>query len=219
MYNWYRLVGRFLLEDQKNAIKLRLDWFAQRDQLLVEKRRRKPTNYVPARFVSKMSPARIISFGGWGTRARSLYDAVVSAGRTLTDKESHCKRLAQDTTLATEGKERSKASWIPQTNDIWRRRSGSGCWGLIEKSPSVGYSACRVCTDFEGVGEFTQELTAYYDKEQEKLTQLSCFVQKTTDSIAALEKWRTRYLAKASIAEQLPLLRITWTGHLLPTRI
>ena len=203
-------VGRSLalLEDQKNAIKLRLDWFAQRDQLLVEKTKAE-ADELRARTVCEQNVPRkdYLALVDGVQGARSLYDAVVSAGRTLTDKESHCKRLAQDTTLATEGKE-----LLEKESDSINKRylEETERFRLLgpdlKKARQLDIQLAESVRTLKESENSLQELTAYYDKEQEKLTQLSLLCTKTTDSIAALEKWRTRYLAKASIAEQLPLL-------------
>lgn len=203
-------VGRSLalLEDQKNAIKLRLDWFAQRDQLLVEKTKAE-ADELRARTVCEQNVPRkdYLALVDGVQGARSLYDAVVSAGRTLTDKESHRKRLAQDTTLATEGKE-----LLEKESDSINKRylEETERFRLLgpdlKKARQLDIQLAESVRTLKESENSLQELTAYYDKEQEKLTQLSLLCTKTTDSIAALEKWRTRYLAKASIAEQLPLL-------------
>ena len=203
-------VGRSLalLEDQKNAIKLRLDWFAQRDQLLVEKTKAE-ADELRARTVCEQNVPRkdYLALVDGVQGARSLYDAVVSAGRTLTDKESHCSRLAQDTARATEGKE-----LLEKESDSINKRYLEETERFRLLGPDLKKAhqldiqlAESVRTLKESENSF-QELTAYYDKEQDKLTKLSLLCTKTTDSIAALEMWRTRYLAKASIAEQLPLL-------------
>lgn len=197
-----------LLEDQKNAIKLRLDWFAQRDQLLVEKTKAE-ADELRARTVCEQNVPRkdYLALVDGVQGARSLYDAVVSAGRTLTDKESHCKRLAQDTTLATEGKE-----LLEKESDSINKRylEETERFRLLgpdlKKARQLDIQLAESVRTLKESENSLQELTAYYDKEQEKLTQLSLLCTKTTNSIAALEKWRTRYLAKASIAEQLPLL-------------
>ena len=203
-------VGRSLalLEDQKNAIKLRLDWFAQRDQLLVEKTKAE-ADELRARTVCEQNVPRkdYLALVDGVQGARSLYDAVVSAGRTLTDKESHCKRLAQDTARATEGKE-----LLEKESDSINKRylEETERFRLLgpdlKKARQLDIQLAESVRTLKESENSLQELTAYYDKEQEKLTQLSLLCTKTTDSIAALEKWRTRYLAKASIAEQLPLL-------------
>lgn len=197
-----------LLEDQKNAIKLRLDWFTQRDQLLVEKTKAE-ADELRARTVCEQNVPRkdYLALVDGVQGARSLYDAVVSAGRTLTHKESHCKRLAQDTTLATEGKE-----LLEKESDSINKRylEETERFRLLgpdlKKARQLDIQLAESVRTLKESENSLQELTAYYDKEQEKLTQLSLLCTKTTDSIAALEKWRTRYLAKASIAEQLPLL-------------
>lgn len=203
-------VGRSLalLEDQKNAIKLRLDWFAQRDQLLMEKTKAE-ADELRVRTVCEQNVPRkdYLALVDGVQGARSLYDAVVSAGRTLTDKESHRKRLAQDTTLATEGKE-----LLEKESDSINKRylEETERFRLLgpdlKKARQLDIQLAESVRTLKESENSLQELTAYYDKEQEKLTQLSLLCTKTTDSIAALEKWRTRYLAKASIAEQLPLL-------------
>ncbi|WP_350456658.1 AAA family ATPase [Macellibacteroides fermentans] len=203
-------VGRSLalLEDQKNAIKLRLDWFAQRDQLLVEKTKAE-ADELRARTVCEQNVPRkdYLALVDGVQGARSLYDAVVSAGRTLTDKESHCSRLAQDTARATEGKE-----LLEKESDSINKRylEETERFRLLgpdlKKARQLDIQLAESVRTLKESENSLQELTAYYDKEQEKLTQLSLLCTKTTDSIAALEKWRTRYLAKASIAEQLPLL-------------
>jgi len=203
-------VGRSLalLEDQKNAIKLRLDWFAQRDQLLVEKTKAE-ADELRARTVCEQNVPRkdYLALVDGVQGARSLYDAVVSAGRTLTDKESHCSRLAQDTERATEGKE-----LLEKESDSINKRylEETERFRLLgpdlKKARQLDIQLAESVRTLKESENSLQELTAYYDKEQEKLTQLSLLCTKTTDSIAALEKWRTRYLAKASIAEQLPLL-------------
>ncbi|MFY1612278.1 AAA family ATPase [Macellibacteroides fermentans] len=197
-----------LLEDQKNAIKLRLDWFTQRDQLLVEKTKAE-ADELRARTVCEQNVPRkdYLALVDGVQGARSLYDAVVSAGRTLTDKESHCKRLAQDTTLATEGKELLEKEsdsinkrYLEETEQF--RLLGPD----LKKARQLDIQLAESVRTLKESENSFQELTAYYDKEQDKLTKLSLLCTKTTDSIAALEMWRTRYLAKASIAEQLPLL-------------
>ncbi|HML72565.1 MAG TPA: AAA family ATPase [Macellibacteroides fermentans] len=203
-------VGRSLalLEDQKNAIKLRLDWFAQRDQLLVEKTKAE-ADELRARTVCEQNVPRkdYLALVDGVQGARSLYDAVVSAGRTLTDKESHCSRLAQDTARATEGKE-----LLEKESDSINKRylEETERFRLLgpdlKKARQLDIQLAESVRTLKESENSLQELTAYYDKEQEKLAQLSLLCTKTTDSIAALEKWRTRYLAKASIAEQLPLL-------------
>lgn len=203
-------VGRSLalLEDQKNAIKLRLDWFAQRDQLLVEKTKAE-ADELRARTVCEQNVPRkdYLALVDGVQGARSLYDAVVSAGRTLTDKESHCSRLAQDTARATEGKE-----LLEKESDSINKRylEETERFRLLgpdlKKARQLDIQLAESVRTLKESENSLQELTAYYDKEQEKLTQLSLLCTKTTNSIAALEKWRTRYLAKASIAEQLPLL-------------
>ena len=203
-------VGRSLtlLEDQKNAIKLRLDWFAQRDQLLVEKTKAE-ADELRARTVCEQNVPRkdYLALVDGVQGARSLYDAVVSAGRTLTDKESHCSRLAQDTARATEGKE-----LLEKESDSINKRylEETERFRLLgpdlKKARQLDIQLAESVRTLKESENSLQELTAYYDKEQEKLTKLSLLCTKTTDSIAALEKWRTRYLAKASIAEQLPLL-------------
>lgn len=203
-------VGRSLalLEDQKNAIKLRLDWFAQRDQLLVEKTKAE-ADELRVRTVCEQNVPRkdYLALVDGVQGARSLYDAVVSAGRTLTDKESHCSRLAQDTARATEGKE-----LLEKESDSINKRylEETERFRLLgpdlKKARQLDIQLAESVRTLKESENSLQELTAYYDKEQEKLTQLSLLCTKTTDSIAALEKWRTRYLAKASIAEQLPLL-------------
>lgn len=197
-----------LLEDQKNAIKLRLDWFAQRDQLLVEKTKAE-ADELRARTVCEQNVPRkdYLALVDGVQGARSLYDAVVSAGRTLTDKESHCSRLAQDTARATEGKE-----LLEKESDSINKRylEETERFRLLgpdlKKARQLDIQLAESVRTLKESENSLQELTAYYDKEQEKLTKLSLLCTKTTDSIAALEKWRTRYLAKASIAEQLPLL-------------
>lgn len=203
-------VGRSLalLEDQKNAIKLRLDWFAQRDQLLVEKTKAE-ADELRARTVCEQNVPRkdYLALVDGVQGARSLYDAAVSAGRTLTDKESHCSRLAQDTARATEGKE-----LLEKESDSINKRylEETERFRLLgpdlKKARQLDIQLAESVRTLKESENSLQELTAYYDKEQEKLAQLSLLCTKTTDSIAALEKWRTRYLAKASIAEQLPLL-------------
>lgn len=203
-------VGRSLtlLEDQKNAIKLRLDWFTQRDQLLVEKTKAE-ADELRARTVCEQNVPRkdYLALVDGVQGARSLYDAVVSAGRTLTDKESHCSRLAQDTARATEGKE-----LLEKESDSINKRylEETERFRLLvpdlKKARQLDIQLAESVRTLKESENSLQELTAYYDTEQEKLAQLSLLCTKTTDSIAALEKWRTRYLAKASIAEQLPLL-------------
>ncbi|WP_446784722.1 AAA family ATPase [Macellibacteroides fermentans] len=203
-------VGRSLalLEDQKNAIKLRLDWFAQRDQLLVEKTKAE-ADELRARTVCEQNVPRkdYLALVDGVQGARSLYDAVVSAGRTLTDKESHCSRLAQDTARATEGKE-----LLEKESDSINKRylEETERFRLLgpdlKKARQLDIQLAESVRTLKESENSLQELTAYYDTEQEKLAQFSLLCTKTTDSIAALEKWRTRYLAKASIAEQLPLL-------------
>lgn len=203
-------VGRSLalLEDQKNAIKLRLDWFIQRDQLLMEKTKAE-ADELRARTVCEQNAPRkdYLALVDGVQGARSLYDAVVSAGRTLTDKESHCSRLAQDTARATEGKE-----LLEKESDSINKRylEETERFRLLgpdlKKARQLDIQLAESVRTLKESENSLQELTAYYDKEQEKLAQLSLLFTKTTDSIAALEKWRTRYLAKASIAEQLPLL-------------
>lgn len=203
-------VGRSLalLEDQKNAIKLRLDWFSLRDQLLVEKTKAE-ADELRARTVCEQNVPRkdYLALVDGVQGARSLYDAVVSAGRTLTDKESHCSRLAQDTARATEGKE-----LLEKESDSINKRylEETERFRLLgpdlKKARQLDIQLAESVRPLKESENSLQELTAYYDKEQEKLAQLSLLCTKTTDSIAALEKWRTRYLAKASIAEQLPLL-------------
>lgn len=203
-------VGRSLalLEDQKNAIKLRLDWFSLRDQLLVEKTKAE-ADELRARTVCEQNVPRkdYLALVDGVQGARSLYDAVVSAGRTLTDKESHCSRLAQDTARATEGKE-----LLEKESDSINKRylEETERFRLLgpdlKKARQLDIQLAESVRTLKESENSLQELTAYYDTEQEKLAQLSLLCTKTTDSIAALEKWRTRYLAKASIAEQLPLL-------------
>lgn len=203
-------VGRSLalLEDQKNAIKLRLDWFAQRDQLLVEKTKAE-ADELRARTVCEQNVPRkdYLALVDGVQGARSLYDAVVSAGRTLTDKESHCSRLAQDTARATEGKE-----LLEKESDSINKRYLEEAERFrllgpdLKKARQLDIQLAESVRTLKESENSLQELTIYYDKEQDKLTKLSLLCTKTTDSIAALEKWRTRYLAKASIAEQLPLL-------------
>lgn len=203
-------VGRSLalLEDQKNAIKLRLDWFAQRDQLLMEKTKAE-ADELRVRTVCEQNVPRkdYLALVDGVQGARSLYDAVVSAGRTLTDKESHCSRLAQDTARATEGKE-----LLEKESDSINKRylEETERFRLLvpdlKKARQLDIQLAESVRTLKESENSLQELTAYYDKEQEKLAQFSLLCTKTTDSIAALEKWRTRYLAKASIAEQLPLL-------------
>ncbi len=203
-------VGRSLtlLEDQKNAIKLRLDWFTQRDQLLVEKTKAE-ADELRARTVCEQNVPRkdYLALVDGVQGARSLYDAVVSAGRTLTDKESHCSRLAQDTARATEGKE-----LLEKESDSINKRylEETERFRLLgpdlKKARQLDIQLAESVRTLKESENSLNELTAYYDKEQEKLMKLSLLCTKTTDSIAALEKWRTRYLAKASIAEQLPLL-------------
>ncbi|MDD3256086.1 MAG: AAA family ATPase, partial [Parabacteroides sp.] len=203
-------VGRSLalLEDQKNAIKLRLDWFVQRDQLLVEKTKAE-ADELRVRTVCEQNVPRkdYLALVDGVQGARSLYDAVVSAGRTLTDKESHCSRLAQDTARATEGKE-----LLEKESDSINKRylEETERFRLLvpdlKKARQLDIQLAESVRTLKESENSLQELTAYYDKEQEKLAQFSLLCTKTTDSIAALEKWRTRYLAKASIAEQLPLL-------------
>ncbi len=203
-------VGRSLtlLEDQKNAIKLRLDWFAQRDQLLVEKTKAE-ADELRARTVCEQNVPRkdYLALVDGVQGARSLYDAVVSAGRTLTDKESHCSRLAQDTARATEGKELLEKELDSINKRYLEETERFRLLGPdLKKARQLDIQLAESVRTLKESENSLQELTAYYDKEQEKLTQLSLLCTKTTDSIAALEKWRTRYLAKASIAEQLPLL-------------
>lgn len=203
-------VGRSLalLEDQKNAIKLRLDWFVQRDQLLVEKTKAE-ADELRVRTVCEQNVPRkdYLALVDGVQGARSLYDAVVSAGRTLTDKESHCSRLAQDTARATEGKE-----LLEKESDSINKRylEETERFRLLvpdlKKARQLDIQLAESVRTLKESENSLQELTAYYDTEQEKLAQFSLLCTKTTDSIAALEKWRTRYLAKASIAEQLPLL-------------
>lgn len=203
-------VGRSLalLEDQKNAIKLRLDWFSLRDQLLMEKTKAE-ADELRARTVCEQNVPRkdYLALVDGVQGARSLYDAVVSAGRTLTDKESHCKRLAQDTARATEGKE-----LLEKESDSINKRylEETERFRLLgpdlKKARQLDIQLAESVRTLKESENSLQELTIYYDKEQDKLTKLSLLCTKTTDSIAALEKWRTRYLAKASIAEQLPLL-------------
>ena len=203
-------VGRSLalLEDQKNAIKLRLDWFTQRDQLLVEKTKAE-ADELRARTVCEQNVPRkdYLALVDGVQGARSLYDAVVSAGRTLTDKESHCSRLAQDTARATEGKELLEKELDSINKRYLEETERFRLLGPdLKKARQLDIQLAESVRTLKESENSLQELTAYYDKEQEKLTQLSLLCTKTTDSIAALEKWRTRYLAKASIAEQLPLL-------------
>ncbi|MFV0272706.1 MAG: AAA family ATPase [Macellibacteroides fermentans] len=203
-------VGRSLalLEDQKNAIKLRLDWFSLRDQLLMEKTKAE-ADELRARTVCEQNVPRkdYLALVDGVQGARSLYDAVVSAGRTLTDKESHCSRLAQDTARATEGKE-----LLEKESDSINKRylEETERFRLLgpdlKKARQLDIQLAESVRTLKESENSLQELTIYYDKEQDKLTKLSLLCTKTTDSIAALEKWRTRYLAKASIAEQLPLL-------------
>ena len=197
-----------LLEDQKNAIKLRLDWFTQRDQLLVEKTKAE-ADELRARTVCEQNVPRkdYLALVDGVQGARSLYDAVVSAGRTLTDKESHCKRLAQDTTLATEGKELLEKELDSINKRYLEETERFRLLGPdLKKARQLDIQLAESVRTLKESENSLNELTAYYDKEQEKLMKLSLLCTKTTDSIAALEKWRTRYLAKASIAEQLPLL-------------
>lgn len=203
-------VGRSLalLEDQKNAIKLRLDWFAQRDQLLVEKTKAE-ADELRARTVCEQNVPRkdYLALVDRVQGARSLYDAVVSAGRTLTDKDLHCSRLAQDTARATEGKELFEKELDSINKRYLEETERFRLLGPdLKKARQLDIQLAESVRTLKESENSLQELTAYYDKEQEKLTKLSLLCTKTTDSIAALEKWRTRYLAKASIAEQLPLL-------------
>lgn len=203
-------VGRSLalLEDQKNAIKLRLDWFTQRDQLLVEKTKAE-ADELRARTVCEQNVPRkdYLALVDGVQGARSLYDAVVSAGRTLTDKESHCKRLAQDTARATEGKELLEKELDSINKRYLEETERFRLLGPdLKKARQLDIQLAESVRTLKESENSLNELTAYYDKEQEKLMKLSLLCTKTTDSIAALEKWRTRYLAKASIAEQLPLL-------------
>lgn len=197
-----------LLEDQKNAIKLRLDWFTQCDQLLVEKTKAE-ADELRARTVCEQNVPRkdYLALVDGVQGARSLYDAVVSAGRTLTDKESHCSRLAQDTARATEGKELLEKELDSVNKRYLEETERFRLLGPdLKKARQLDIQLAESVRTLKESENSLQELTAYYDKEQEKLTQLSLLCTKTTDSIAALEKWRTCYLAKASIAEQLPLL-------------
>lgn len=196
------------LEQEKTALTLRLDWFATLNKLEQEKLQAEAglASALNACEASKPREEYLKSVDQV-QGARSLFDATVNARKQLNEKQTRYHEVAAQ--IAGKQQERDRIQKLYTDGEQAFKQAEESYTLLkpqLKEARRLDAQLTESLRSLQDAEKPLQEAELQNNKETERLHLIAEQWSKTTESIVTLEQWKEKYKAKASIAEQLPLL-------------
>ena len=196
------------LEQEKTALTLRLDWFTTLNKLNQEKLQAE-AGLASALNACEASKSReeYLKLVDQVQGARSLFDASVNARRQLNEKQTRYHEVAAQ--IAGKQQERDRIQKLYTDGEQAFKQAEESYTLLkpqLKEARRLDAQLTESLRSLQEAEKPLQEAELQKNKETERLHLITEQWTKTTESIVRLEQWKEKYKAKASIAEQLPLL-------------
>ena len=196
------------LEQEKTALTLRLDWFTTLNKLEQEKLQAEAglASALNACEASKPREEYLKSVDQV-QGARSLFDATVNARKQLNEKQTRYHEVAAQ--IAGKQQERDRIQKQYTYGEQAFKQAEESYTLLkpqLKEARRLDAQLTESLRSLQDAEKPLQEAESQKNKETERLRLITEQWSKTTESIVTLELWKEKYKAKASIAEQLPLL-------------
>ena len=196
------------LEQEKTALTLRLDWFTTLNKLNQEKLQAE-AGLASALNACEASKPReeYLKLVDQVQGARSLFDASVNARRQLNEKQNRYHEVAAQIAGKQQERDRIQKQY---TDGEQAFKQAEESYTLLKpqlkEARRLDAQLTESLRSLQEAEKPLQEAELQKNKETERLHLITEQWSKTTESIVKLEQWKEKYKAKASIAEQLPLL-------------
>lgn len=196
------------LEAEKTALTLRLDWFTTLNKLNQDKHQA-AIGVESAHKACKASRPReeYLRLVDQVQEARSLFDAVANARRQLAEKQKRYQHITTEITRKQAERDLVQKQYTDGEKAF--RQVEEGYKTLLPQLKEARKLDAQLTESLRSLQEAEkplQEVELQKNKESDRLRGLTEQWTNTNESIVVLEKWKERYISKASIAEQLPLL-------------
>jgi len=196
------------LEQEKTALTLRLDWFTTLNKLEQEKLQAEAGLASALKACEASKPREeYLKLVDQVQGARSLFDATVNARKQLNEKQTRYHEVAAQIAGKQQERDRIQKQY---TDGEQAFKQAEESYTLLKpqlkEARRLDAQLTESLRSLQDAEKPLQEAELQKNKETERLRLITDQWSKTTESIVTLEQWKEKYKAKASIAEQLPLL-------------